>query len=128
MKSAVKLLVFAILYTFITPAHADDAATLAKELKNKDPDVRRNAAQQLSEMGADAKPALSSLIEAVKSDKDIFVRRFAAKAIGGIGPDAKSAVPALTTAMHDGIKEDKLELSDAAVEALGHLGSSAVPA
>jgi HEAT repeat protein len=62
----------------------------------------------------------------LKDDKDMFVRRFAAKAIGGIGTDAKSAVPALTNAMHDGLKDGKTELSEAAVEALGHMGPTAV--
>jgi HEAT repeat protein len=105
-------------------ARADDVESLAKQLKDKDSDVRRAAAKSLAEMGAAAKPAVPELTAAVKDDKDLFVRRFAAQALGEIGPDAKDAVPALGKAA----REEKKELVEAAVTALGKIGPDAVPA
>ena len=126
MKRIVKLFVLCALWSMASLAHAEEADQLAKLLKDKDPDVRRNAAEQLKEMGKQAKPAMNALIQALKDDKDLFVRRFAAKALGAIGIDAKVAVPALTTALHDGERDGKPELSEAAVEALGQMGPTAV--
>jgi HEAT repeat protein len=96
---------------------------LIKKLSNKDSDLRRQAAKELSELGPDAKSAVPALTTALE-DKDLFVRRFAAEALGKIGPDAKSAVPALRKAS----KDSRKEMQQAAVEALGKMGPEAVDA
>src|SRR5262249_38940715 len=83
-----------------TAARADDVADLIRQLKDRDPGTRRDAASGLAEMGSAAKPAVSALTVALK-DKDLFVRRFAAKALGNIGPDAKAALPALNKLLKD---------------------------
>jgi hypothetical protein len=100
-----------------------DVRDLATKLKNKDSDVRRAAAKDLSELGAEAVGAVSALTKAL-SDSDLFVRRFAAEALGSIGPEAKSAVPALTTATND--ERDEVQL--AAVDALSKIGAPSIDA
>ena len=102
---------------------AADVDTLAKQLKDKDSDMRRQAAKELASAGADAKPALPMLIAALK-DSDLYVRRFSAQAIGAIGPDAKSALPALEKIIKD--SKEKREVQEAAVTAVGHLGTGGV--
>jgi HEAT repeat protein len=104
-------------------ATAADTSELVKKLSSKDNEARRAAARELSELGADAKPALKALVKALK-DEDRFVRRFAAQALGGIGPDAKEAAPALTKLVED----DAPQVREAAVKALAKLGAAGVPA
>lgn len=104
-------------------APAADTTDLVKKLSSKDNEIRRNAARDLSELGAEAKPAIKALTMAL-GDEDRFVRRFAAQALGAIGPEAKSAVPALTKLLDD----DKPQVREAAVKALAKMGPAAVPA
>ena len=52
------------------------------------------AVQQLSRMGAKARPAVPALVEMLRAD-DRRTAAFAAWALGAIGPDAAEAVPAL---------------------------------
>jgi HEAT repeat protein len=101
-------------------ASAADIDALVKQMKNKDAEVRRQAAMELFEAGAEAKPALDALIAGLK-DKDLYVRRFSAQAIGAIGPDAKSAIVPLTAVMRDS-KEAK-EVMEAVVTALGKVAN-----
>jgi HEAT repeat protein len=105
------------------PARAADVADLIKKLGSDDSEVRRDAAQQLSELGKDAKPAVAALTKALK-DPDRFVRRFAAQALGAIGPDAKSAIPGLGALVRD----EQKAVRAAAVRALAQMGDDAVPA
>jgi HEAT repeat protein len=70
---------------------------LREMLKDKDPSIRKNAAQALAHIGPEAKAAIPALTETLK-DKDGSVRGFAAQALGNMGPEAKAAVPALTEA------------------------------
>lgn len=98
-----------------------DVPRLIKQLGDKDVVLRRQAAELLSRLGPDAKPATDALMKALR-DNDAFVVRFAAKAIGGIGPDAKQAIPTLATLLRHG----STEISDAAAEALGQMGPDAV--
>jgi HEAT repeat protein len=107
----------------VTSANGADVRDLIGKLKNPDNDVRRAAAKELSELGAEASAAVPALTKAL-SDKDRFVRRFAAEALGAIGPEAKSAVPTLALAINDSTKEVQL----AAVEALGKMGPASVKA
>jgi HEAT repeat protein len=101
-------------------AAAADVDMLIKQMKDKDAEVRRQAAMELAQAGADAKPALDVLIAGLK-DKDLYVRRFSAQAIGAIGPDAKSAIGPLTAVMRDP-KEAK-EVMEAVVTALGKVAN-----
>jgi HEAT repeat protein len=96
---------------------------LIAKLKDKDSDVRRAAAKELSELGADARGAVPELTKAMR-DKDLFVRRFAAEALGNVGADARSAVSTLALAMNDERKEVQL----AAVAALGKIGPDSITA
>ncbi len=104
----------------IAPLRAD-VDSLVVELGAKDSDVRRRAASQLAEMGAEAKPAFNALVKALK-DEDIFVRRFSAQALGAIGTEVKGSVPALTAALKD---RDK-RVVQAVVEALAKTGPAGV--
>lgn len=121
MKKLLGLVCAALL---ATTARGEDVAGLIKNLRDKDPEVRRAAAKGLADAGAEAKPAVSALGDAVKKDKDMFVRRFAAQALGALGEDARDAIPALATALND----EKKEVAEASANALGKIGPSAVPA
>ena len=79
---------------FAAYAEGADVTDLVAKLKDKDSDLRRAAAKDLSELGAEAKSATPGLTRALR-DKDLFVRRYSAEALGNIGPDAKTAIPAL---------------------------------
>lgn len=88
--------------------------TMAK-LKEDDAFVRRQAAQDLAEMGPEAKLATAALRRALR-DNDLFVRRFSAMALGKIGPgvpDAKETVSSLALALNDEKKEVQLAAADA---------------
>jgi HEAT repeat protein len=103
---------------------AADVDDLVKQLKDKDPDVRRKAAKDLAAAGPDAKPALPMLVNAVTKDNDLFVRRFSAQAIGAIGEDAKAAIPTLKGIVKD--PNEKKEVQEAAIAALGKIGKGSV--
>lgn len=96
---------------------------LIGKLRDQDSDVRRAAAKQLGELGAEARPAVPDLTRAMR-DRDAFVRRFSAEALGNIGREARAAVPALTAAMLD----ERKEVQIAAVEALIRIGPPSIPA
>src|SRR4051812_4573046 len=57
---------------------------LAETLKDKDPDVRKNAALSLGRIGKDARFAVPALIESLK-DSEVDVRGASAMALGRIG-------------------------------------------
>lgn len=107
----------------VTVAEGAEVADLIAKLKDKDSDVRRAAAKELSELGPDAKSAVPDLSRTLK-DRDLFVRRYSAEALGNIGSDAKSAIPGLSMLMNDERKEVQL----AAVEALGKIGPDSITA
>jgi HEAT repeat protein len=113
------------LLVLVLSANAADISNLITQMKAKDPDVRRQAAKELAEAGADAKPAVTVLSNALK-DSDLFVRRFSAQALGNIGPDAAPAIPALRTALLNS-RENK-EVQEAAAAALGKMGKGGVEA
>jgi HEAT repeat protein len=104
-------------------AQAADVDDLVKQLKDKNADVRRKAAKDLADAGADARPALPVLVAALK-DNDLFVRRFSAQAVGAIGPDAVSALPTLQKMVKD--PNEKMEVQEAAVTAIGKMGKGGV--
>ena len=120
MRKPLSLLVLALL---ALNAPAADVSELVKKLGSKDNDVRRSAAKDLSELGAEARSATKALAKAL-ADEDLYVRRFSAQALGAIGPDAKAAIPALTRMLGD----DKPQAREAAVKALARMGPAGVPA
>jgi HEAT repeat protein len=90
---------------------------LVTELRSKDLETRRQAANMLGLWGPLAKAAVPALIAAL-SDSDRWVRAFSATALGKIGPDASAAVPALIPMLA------RNEERDAAIVALGELGEA----
>lgn len=67
---------------------------LIQALRNRDPAVRKQAAEVLARMGSDAQPAVPDLIRLL-DDEDESIRKEAARTLGRIGPAAAAAVPAL---------------------------------
>lgn len=67
---------------------------LIQALRNRDPLVRKEAAQVLARMGSDAREAVPDLMRLL-DDEDETIRKTAARTLGRIGPDAAPAVPAL---------------------------------
>src|SRR5271154_3575001 len=104
MKMLLRFLSVCVVLSLTATARAETASSLAAKLQDPDATVRRNAADQLGELGPEAKSVIPELIKAL-DDKDFFVRRFAAKALGQIGPDAKEALPALGKLAKDERKE-----------------------
>lgn len=76
------------------------AEQVIPQLQARTPSERRQAADALVVLGADARPAVPALIEALK-DEDEGVRLRAARALGVIGPEARAALPALNEALLD---------------------------
>jgi HEAT repeat protein len=105
-------------------AHAADVGELVKQLKDKDADKRREAAEALGKAGKEAKDAVPSLIAALK-DSDLFVRLFAATSLGQIGEDAKTVIPALAQSLNN--PREKKEVHEAAILSLRKLGADSVP-
>ncbi len=77
---------------------AADVPKLAGQLATGDRDTRRTASYELSQLGREAKPALTALIKALDDD-DRQVWSNSIAAIAAIGPDAKDAVPHLIDAL-----------------------------
>lgn len=93
-------------------------------LKDESAELRRKAAEALSQIGPEARNAVPSLIKAL-DDKEVDVRRWSAIALAKIGPDARPALAALVKALKS--DNDRFVRSHAA-HALGVLGKEAVPA
>lgn len=74
---------------------------LARFAAATDEDGRVAAIDDLAKLGAAAKPALKTLLEAVTGTSSVRVRWHAARAIGRIGQEAVGAVPALVKALSD---------------------------
>jgi HEAT repeat protein len=105
---------------------ATEMPRLLKELEHKDARVRAEAAEDLGQLGADARGALPKLRDALR-DPDGHVRVFAAEAITGI--DLKSLPPldTLLAALQDG-DQDVRGAAAAALAGLGARAGDAVPA
>src|SRR5579862_612522 len=73
---------------------------LADALKDKDADVRKNAAVSLGRIGKEARGAVPALTAALKDD-DVNVRGASATALGRIGKDAASAADGLAELLTD---------------------------
>ena len=70
--------------------------------KDPKPEVRKQAAIVLHDMGPDAKAAVPALTRLL-SDKESGVRDRAARALAVMGPQAKTAVPALIKLLDDSV-------------------------
>ena len=75
-------------------------------LKDKDGDVRWDAAETLWRIGPGARAAIAALIDALKHE-DRNVRRSAAGALGSFGPEGKIALSALESQVHDTAKSSR---------------------
>lgn len=92
--------------------------------KEPEPEIRRDVAQLLGRMGADAKGAVEALGVALKNDKSALVREAAARSLGGkLGPHAHSQVQVLAAALQDPHPGTRV----AAVETLKDFGDNARP-
>jgi HEAT repeat protein len=101
------------------PPEMTDAAVFTKLLSLHDfPEGRAFALDGLAALGADAKPAIAALTEALK-DTDPVVRAKAATVLGAIGPDAKPMAFEIMLGLL-GDKDDKVIA--AATAALPKLG------
>lgn len=102
---------------------AEGVFGLAVALRDESPDVRMAAADSLSNIGTEAKPALPALTAALK-DPEKTVRTRAAFALGNVAPEDVSVVPSLI----DLLQDTDLEVRRHAALALGRLGPGAKPA
>jgi HEAT repeat protein len=100
------------------PGGADDVPALAQALKHDDARVRREAAEDLGQIGAPAAAAVPVLLQLVEKDPEPLTRIAAAKAIAGIDPKNETAIPALV----DALKDKAALVRQAAAESLGDLG------
>ncbi|MEI9894839.1 MAG: HEAT repeat domain-containing protein [Chthoniobacter sp.] len=117
-----------------TGALADDAASvdkLTQQLASKDLPARREAAYQLSHLGAAAKPALPALLKALDDD-DKQIWSYSMEAIAALGPAAQDATPVLIDRL-DGRKSKGRRERDLrqgmmrTAYALSRIGATAVP-
>jgi HEAT repeat protein len=106
-------------------AEGAELRALISILQGPDQTKRREAAQELGELGPEAKDAIPALRKALR-DKDLFVRRFSAQALGKIGKGEgdKDTISSLFLATGD----EKEEVQKAAVEALAQMGPGATDA
>ncbi len=106
----------------VPKAPARDAVPhLIARLKDPNPSVRRAAAGDLGQIGAEAKDAVPHLVDLLLKDPDKGVRRAAASSLGQIGPAAKDAVPHLVELL----KDPDADVRRAAAGALGGIGAAA---
>jgi HEAT repeat protein len=121
----------AMLYCFTEPPArggrpAPKSATplLIKALSDKDEEVLYGSLVALAVMGPEAKEAVPSLIEALRSKQMLEHQNEIMGALSCIGPDAKAAVPAMLQIL----KADDDKLKDRAIGVLGSIGdASTVP-
>ncbi len=83
----------------IDPERVDATTLLLKMLKNKDANIREEAAVATGQAGAAALPIVRELIITLQGDISPRVRDRAAWAMGQMGPAAKDAVPTLIEAL-----------------------------
>ena len=99
----------------ISQTHVKLVQSLHTAFQDRDPQVRKNAARALGDIGSDQ--AVEGLIAALQ-DRDPQVRKSAARALGDIGSD--QAVEGLIAALQD---EGGPVVRKSAAEALGKIGS-----
>jgi HEAT repeat protein len=97
--------------------------SLREALKSPEPAVRRDTAEALGKMGADAKEAAGDLALLLKDDNP-QVRATSAAALSGMGKEAQAAIPALLAAMR---QEKRFEVQKYLFQALSLVGSRDLP-
>jgi HEAT repeat protein len=116
-----KAIAFACITGLLLAAAPSDAVPrLLVQLKDADPEKRKEAAEDLGHLGVDATSALGALVVAFKDD-NVKVRVAAVDAVRSIGPEVntKTTIPALI----DVLKNDKNEeVRRLAAKALGREG------
>jgi serine/threonine-protein kinase len=140
------------------PAVPQPVLDLMAELREGKDDGRWKAAEALGGLGADARPAVPTLIEALAernatlrwrsaealgkigdvraaaplvaalSDQDGLVKTEAAKALGRLGPAAREAIPVLVQGLRDPDAFYRREAARAIARAAGPQSGDAVPA
>jgi RNA polymerase sigma factor (sigma-70 family) len=103
------------LLRFIKPSARMVVPTLRELLKDANPDIRRETAGYLVELGADASDAVPDLLAALKKADNSAERCWMIDALGAIGPAAKAAASVLTEIEKDKHNPDS---SQAAARAL----------
>jgi len=98
---------------------------LIEALEDKDEYVRAAAGRALGKIGPEAERAIPALMKLIK-DHVMIVRMGAAVGLGGIGPKAMEAIPLLAEALESQNEDHNVKYR--AAEALGAIGSEAVPA
>jgi len=83
----------------------EDLQPYVEGLRNENPDMRWQAAQELGFRGSESKPAMPFLIAAL-CDTNERVQLFSVMALGAIGPEAKEALPALERLAQETSSED----------------------
>jgi len=105
----------------LSSAHAAEPwKELSRQLNSGTPAERLDAAQALGDLGIDAEPAVSALINALTA-KEIALQHEAVLALGHIGPAAVEAVPTLLELL----KTAKPLVRQSAIETLGSIGPAA---
>jgi len=94
---------------------------LAGAIKHPNEMVRLSVVGALSEIGADAAPAVPALTEALE-DKDPLVREAAALALFSVGDQSKPAIPGLIACLGDRSRP----VRDAAILAVVKIGKASV--
>jgi HEAT repeat protein len=100
------------------PPAADQIRPLMPLVSDCSGDIAYWAVTLIGRAGAEAAPAVPSLVQVLESDADLPVRERAAWALGEIGPPAKNAVRALTIAANC----DDARLARLAKKALNAIG------
>lgn len=90
------------------------------KLDDADPNQRETAAEQLSAIGKNARPAIPVLIRHVQ-DPEFYPRLRSIEALGSIGPDASVAVPSLINVIND----PTWQIGNMAVWSLADIGPGA---
>lgn len=106
-----------ILYNSAGKGESDPAvvATLAKGLKDEDPQIRYWCLWAQMKPGPHALDAMPALIDMLQHDSSPKLRRLPAVVMRRIGPPAREAIPALLRALRN---ESDVSVQDAAAEAL----------
>ena len=94
--------------------------SLIKALSDKEPDVRKSAADAIMRIGPYAKDAIPALIKAL-TDKESEIRRTAADALFTMREEARAAIPSLISLLND----REREVRSSAADTLGSIGPEA---
>jgi HEAT repeat protein len=122
--SEVKKIILAGVVKLVKPDDKDAISDLVKVLSDGDPEVQRNAAFALSNIGGEGAAAAIPVLRKALFDHDPAIRSQAAAAFKNIGPAAVLAVPDLIKALGDPNKE----VCTYAALALGGIEKEAAPA